>query len=315
MRKKINEFIYIVIIILLLPYILTVFIGGNNVIKGGDAVVQYVDVRVGNIVKRVPWEEFFIGILAKEISPEYETEAVCAQAVLIRTNLYRKLQEKEDVIFSESYLTYSDMQKRWGSKKAESYYSRLKKCALLTKNKVILYEGTLRKMSFHALSNGKTRNGREAFGNDDYPYLQSKDCEKDVEAPEQMTTVTMKYEDVKKACRPFLTASDEEHAAKPFTFEDFEIKETDSAGYVTKIRIAHDICSGEEFREALGLESGSFTLQDLGGKLRITVKGVGHGLGMSQYTANEMAKEGKTAEEILEYFFTGIEIKEMTEIL
>ena len=63
------------------------------------------------------------------------------------------------------------------------------------------------------------------------------------------------------------------------------------------------------------MDSACFTLQDYNGKLRVTTRGVGHGLGMSQYTANRMAKEGKDYKEILDYFFSGTEIKEVTEIL
>ena len=73
--------------------------------------------------------------------------------------------------------------------------------------------------------------------------------------------------------------------------------------------------SGEEFRNAYDLDSACFTLQDYDGKLRVTTRGAGHGLGMSQYTANRMAKGGKDYKEILEYFFPGTEIKEVTEIL
>lgn len=49
--------------------------------------------------------------------------------------------------------------------------------------------------------------------------------------------------------------------------------------------------------------------------MRVTTKGIGHGLGMSQNTANEMAKEGKKYDEILQYFYEGTEMKEVAEIL
>ena len=73
--------------------------------------------------------------------------------------------------------------------------------------------------------------------------------------------------------------------------------------------------SGEEFREMYGLASSCFEFQQFENDARIITKGVGHGLGLSQYTANEMAKNGKTCEEILQFFFPGTEIKEVAEIL
>ena len=82
-----------------------------------------------------------------------------------------------------------------------------------------------------------------------------------------------------------------------------------------KIRIGENVYSGEKFREALNLPSGCFTLHDQEDQLKITTKGVGHGVGMSQYTANSMAKEGKKYKEILAYFYEGTEQKQVAEIL
>jgi stage II sporulation protein D len=81
------------------------------------------------------------------------------------------------------------------------------------------------------------------------------------------------------------------------------------------MKIGDTVCTGDQFRDALSLASSAFTLQDYNGMLRITTVGKGHGLGMSQWTANELAKEGKSYEEILDVFFTGTKLIEETEIL
>ena len=88
-----------------------------------------------------------------------------------------------------------------------------------------------------------------------------------------------------------------------------ELKEQNLGKYESTPR------DGEEFRQTYGLASSCFILQKYDGKLRITTRGVGHGLGLSQYTANEMANEGKDAAEILQYFFEGTEIREVAEIV
>lgn len=75
-----------------------------------------------------------------------------------------------------------------------------------------------------------------------------------------------------------------------------EIQKTDSVGYVLKIRVGDKVMSGEEFRNKYQLASSCFTLQPYNGKLRVTTRGAGHGIGMSQYTANEMAKRNKDIE-------------------
>ena len=96
---------------------------------------------------------------------------------------------------------------------------------------------------------------------------------------------------------------------------DAEVTSVDTAGYVLNVRVGKENVSGEEFRKNYHLTSGCFTLQRYNGKIRITTRGIGHGLGMSQYSANKMAKKGKTYQEILDYFFEGTEIKEVVEIL
>ena len=67
-------------------------------------------------------------------------------------------------------------------------------------------------------------------------------------------------------------------------------------------------CDGEKFREAMGLPSSCFAMAEIDGKVRIFTKGLGHGFGLSQNTAELMAKEGKSYEEILAYFFPGAEL-------
>ena len=79
-------------------------------------------------------------------------------------------------------------------------------------------------------------------------------------------------------------------------------------------KIGESVCTGDQFRDALSLPYSAFSLKDSEGKLKITTTGKGHGLGMSQWTANELAKEGKTYEEILQYFFEGTNLTDVGEI-
>jgi stage II sporulation protein D len=107
-----------------------------------------------------------------------------------------------------------------------------------------------------------------------------------------------------------------DHLAQPLqTGYSVEIQEKDSAGYVSKFRIGNTVCSGDEFRDALSLASSAFSIQEESGGLKITTMGKGHGLGMSQWTANELAKNGQNYKEILEFFFEGTTITNSEEIL
>lgn len=80
----------------------------------------------------------------------------------------------------------------------------------------------------------------------------------------------------------------------------------DSAGYVLNVRAGRSSIAGERFRQLFELPSSCFFLEEQGGKMVITTKGIGHGIGFDQYYANELAKQGASAEEILELFFPGL---------
>jgi stage II sporulation protein D len=307
------------IILILLPYVFAVFVNGSEMEGIGKTGNNYVQVRqVGadgtEQVFKVAWVDYFIGVLAKDISESYEEETLKAQAVLVRTNLYRSLNASSDFVLEESYLSTEDLEKKWDAKYFDSYYERLKQAMEDTENQVLYYEDTYAMVPFHQSSNGMTRSGLEVLG-DLYPYLQSVECTSDKEATDEMHIYQFEYSEIQSKCQSFLVAVSEEDANKTYTFSDFAIVEYDSAGYVTKMKIGDTVCTGDQFRDALSLASSAFTLQDYNGMLRITTVGKGHGLGMSQWTANELAKEGKSYEEILDVFFTGTKLIEETEIL
>ena len=85
------------------------------------------------------------------------------------------------------------------------------------------------------------------------------------------------------------------------------VTEREESGYVKTIQVGNSSVSGEEFRKAFSLNSACFYIREIDGRVRIVTKGLGHGYGLSIYGANEMAKEGKTYQEILSYYYSGIE--------
>ena len=222
-------------------------------------------------------DDYCIGVLAKEVSSDYEDEMLKAQAVIVRTTVYSQITELEKELFEKPNLD-------------AVWYQKLKKIWEETEGQVVMYSGELALVPFHQLSNGRTRSGQEALGSEEYPYLQIIECPKDIGADKQMQTLVI----------PISGA---------------EILTSDSAGYITEVKVGEETCSGDSFRDTYELASGCFELQGFEDKTRVITKGVGHGLGLSQYTANEMAKEGKTYKEILQHFFPGTEIHEVAEIL
>ncbi len=265
MLRKIKKIGAILIIVMLLPYIVTIFINGDSVRTENESIL----------------DEYCIRQLAKEVSSDYEDEMLKTQAVIVRTTIYREIKTL-DKSSLEDLLEKSDMDQEW--------YSRLKRIWKETEGQVLLYKDELALLPFHQLSNGQTRSGQEVLGTEEYSYLKMKNCEKDVGADLQMQTKVIEVSGV-------------------------SIVTKDGAGYVTEVKVGEETYNGDAFRDSYDLASSCFDVQEFDGKTRVITRGVGHGLGLSQYTANEMAKEGKTYLEILYYFFEGTEMKEVAEVL
>lgn len=294
-RNKIKSFFAFLIILFLLPYIISVFINGKNAVQGADSDNASV---------------YLAGMLAGETDGGYEIEALKAQAVVLRTELYRTEKEKQTLL--DKCLTQTQMKKKWGTK----YEENLKKCQQAvqeTKGIVLWYHETFAWAPFHQSSNGKTRDVQEVLGNADYPYITAKECPLDKAAEDEIQVHLIEYKEIQKRCREFLVAEEQKKAENGYGYEDFEIQEWDSSGYVRKMRIGETICTGDQFRDALKLPSSSFSIYESPHGLKIATVGKGHGFGLSQWTAQEMAKDGKNYEEILQYFYEGTELHHIDE--
>ena len=290
-HQRYGQLFSTVVAIILLPYIITVFINGPAVLTGAEVGEDYLFVEVDGKSREIPVEEYAIGILAREIPVTYEKEALEAQAVMLRTRMYKQITEEgKTSIFTDKYFEEKEMKKQWGRVKYEEYRAALRDVWQSTEGQVLTYGDVLITTPFHQLSNGRTRSGNEVFGSEGYPYLQIRECPKDVEAIDQTQTMLIEK-------------------------GDYEVISTDSAGYVLRIREGERTITGEEFRQEKGLASACFALQEYEDKIRVTTQDNGHGIGLSQNMANEMAKEGKTHEEILAYFFADTVIREVAEIL
>lgn len=294
-RNKIKSFFAFLIILFLLPYIISVFINGKNAVQGADSDNASV---------------YLAEMLAGETDGGYEIEALKAQAVVLRTELYRTEKEKQTLL--DKCLTQTQMKKKWGTK----YEENLEKCqqaAQETKGIVLWYHETFAWAPFHQSSNGKTRDVQEVLGNADYPYITAKECPLDKAAEDEIQVHLIEYKEIQKRCREFLVAEEQKKAENGYGYEDFEIQEWDSSGYVRKMRIGETICTGDQFRDALKLPSSSFSFYEGPHGLKIATVGKGHGFGMSQWTAQEMAKDGKNYEEILQFFYEGTELHHIDE--
>lgn len=280
MKEKIKIFFSFLILLLALPFLITW-------VMQGEAFFQD---RSQNSEEEV---EKLVGILAMEIPVDYEEETIKAQAVIARTNLSASEAQNTE---EPKALSREEMMKLWGEEKFIVYYDFLKKCIEETEGNMIYYEGKPVFIPYHAVSAGYTRTALESFGQKNRSYLKSVKSMQDVNAEKFLK---VEYFDKTKIAEVFQQENPE-----------IEILSRDEGGYVIQIQVADQILSGEEFRNRLGLNSSCFSIEEERDRTRIVTKGLGHGLGFSQFGANELAKQGKTFKELLNYYISEIEIIE-----
>lgn len=318
-EQKMKSAAAFLVIIILLPYIISVFVNGADA-ASGEGSVFYVKVKVSDTeeadgIAEIGWTDCLAGILAKEVPEDFGEEAMKAQAVVIRTQIYRELESSGDKILTLERMTLEEMKKQWGQEKALDYYNKYIRAVEQTDDTVLMYGDGYAWTPFHQSSSGMTRSAAEVMGTEEFPYVAVRECPDDKEADNEIQVFTFSYEEIQAACRDFLVAADDgEQAEKGYTFADFEIQEYDSAGYVSRLRIGDTVCTGDQFRDALDLPSSCFSFSELregkaGSGIKITTAGNGHGLGMSLWTAEKMDEDGSTYEEILSFFFEGTELR------
>lgn len=294
MFRKWKKYGCILFLIVALPYVITIFINGPMRLSPPDEKLQ--EVSVQNPEDKKVWtmslDAYGMGVLAKEISMEMDIETIKAQAVVVRTGIYKKMTEGQDdqeLVFTDHFYTVDEMEDEWKGN-MQKYYTKLSKAWNETKERILVYEDHPAYTPYCRLTNGKTRDAKEALGTDQYPYLRSVDCEADREAGDA-------------------------NQSKEIEGTGYKITKQDSAGYVLEIKKGKETIDGDSFRDQWGLVSSCYTLQAGESTTTVLTRGIGHGLGMSQNMAENMAKEGKDYKEILNYFFEGTVLKEVAEIL
>ena len=144
MKRFMKQAVCVFLIIMILPYIVTLFINGNGVLKVTKADSPYVTVERDGAEKELSLDEYGISVLAKEIDGDVSLETLKAQAILIRTSIYKKIQEEGSAaVLTKGYWTRQQMESNWGSDNYSEYYEKMKTAWEETEGSVLMYEGSL----------------------------------------------------------------------------------------------------------------------------------------------------------------------------
>lgn len=292
-----NKKLLYILIVLIPISIISFFVKETNFIMPKNQEKNEsltVDVKINDQTITLNLEDYIIGVVAGEMPALFEIEALKAQAIASRTYLVHHLKTNSSItntISDQVYITKEEMQKKW-SKDYDKYYEKIKEAVNSTKNLIMYYENEPIKAYYFSTSNGYTSSSLDVF-NEQKDYLTI------VESPfdaDNSHTITISKETFCKNLN--------------ITCQTISIKNIthDESNRVSKITINNQEFTGIEIRQLLSLRSTDFTIKIKDNYIEITTQGYGHGVGLSQYGANNMAKLGFTYDEILKYYYKNIEI-------
>lgn len=252
--------------------------------------------------KNIELEEYIVGVVAGEMPASFEVEALKAQAVAARSYALAKIKSSKTSydlvtdITNQVYITEEEMREKW-KEDFTFYYNKIKDAVAATKNLVLEYDDEIISAYYFAMSNGATEDVSLVFG-ESRDYLVSVDSSWDQDVKNFLVTTAFSREEF---CRKLsLDCSN-------LTINNIERSQTNRVNTIT---INNQEFKGTTFRTLLGLRSTDFTI-DINDTIDITTKGYGHGVGMSQYGANEMAKDGANYQEILFHYYKDVDIVEI----
>lgn len=251
----------------------------------------------GKIIN-ITLEEYVIGVVGSEMPALFNEEALKAQSIAARTYALKKDSVGATLVASTSdqvYKTNSELKSMWGES-FNTYYEKVKKAVMATKGEVMMYNGKYIDALYFSTSNGRTEDPIYVW-NYSAPYLKSVDSKWDIGTKFFNATKTIPISELNQKLGVNINS-----------VNDIQIKSQTTGGRVNSIIIGGKEFTGVNVRMLLGLRSSDFTVSENGSNIVFTTKGWGHGVGMSQYGANEMAKAGYNYSQILKHYYTGITI-------
>lgn len=333
-KQKVFLFVPVFLVVFLIPLTAGLISGITNsaamplMIKsetdsnGRTAVLSSRKIRVYDCktdsVAEHDFEEYMVGVLAGEMPASYESEALKAQAVAGRSYILDRMENYRkngappehkgadicnDSTHCKAWLSVDDACEKWGENWAERYLPKLQTAVSETRGEYMVYEGQTVKAFFYSASSGRTETAHDVWGGSDYPYLQSVESVGDTTAPDFESTVTISKTDFAQKLQ---SKNNAVAISEPLSSMIGTVTRT-AGGSVADVVLGGQSFKGTEIRALFGLRSANFTIDAQDDDIVFHVKGYGHGVGMSQYGANYMAKQGKTYREILQHYYTGVD--------
>lgn len=254
-------------------------------------------------IEKVPLEDYVVGVVSGEMPASFEVEALKAQSVASRTYVLKKVIDNKDndydvvdTVNNQVYLDDDELRNKWGDNYSK-YIEKVKRAVKETEYQYLEYGGEVITAMYFSTSNGYTEDSGVVF-QQSLPYLKSVESKWDEEVASAF------------------------HTSKSISLQEFyerlgleynkelkvEVLEKSDSNRVVSLKINGVEFKGRDVYTKLGLRSCDFEFIQVGSNVEIKTKGYGHGVGLSQYGALGMAKEGYNYKEILEHYYVGAKL-------
>ena len=308
-----KKILVVLMSIIIVPFSITNFFYDYKIKKVTSGLIinkekedKIVRVLRNNTVENIELEDYLVGVVSSEVPPSFEKEAIKAQAVAARTYALKQMENRKNETYdvkddtsSQVYKSNEELKNIWKNNYEENI-NKIKNAINETKGEYLTYDNKIIYAFFFSTSNGKTEDNKDVFGQD-LPYLKSVDSsfdEKETSNFEVEKTISLKDFYIQLG----LEYNDN---------LDISNIELTNSNRIKNITINNNVFKGTQVRSKLSLRSTDFKIEKNGTNVIITTKGYGHGVGMSQYGANALAKQNKTYEEILKYYYIGTNIQKL----
>ncbi|MBO5289442.1 MAG: stage II sporulation protein D [Spirochaetales bacterium] len=299
-----KKMFFFTLTLLLIYYIFTRSPAKENLIAhvNNDNIIYLTRAKTQDIVE-LNFEDYIAGVVYAEMPASFEVEALKAQAVAARTYTIKKLASGTHICDDSTHC------QAWKEADESEEYKKVAQAVKSTESEILTYLGEAISAFFHSASGGKTENVKDVWGGEEIPYLLS------VDSPNENTLMSTFFSEQEISYADFANKINHYTGKKTVSYDlsqtkniakfkkEIKIVSRTEGDHVESINVSGTTFSGTEFRNIFDLRSTNFTITLKDKTILIQVKGYGHGVGMSQWGAQVMAKAGKDYREILYHYY------------
>lgn len=301
---------FLIIIVSFIPYALTSCLLNENKSMLGSDITVYDHINKKNY--SMNFEDYIVGVVCAEMPASFSVEAIKAQSVAARTYALCKSMDNSshngadvctDFSHCQAFATNEELKEKWG----RTYYSNFKKihkAVYDTAGLYLIYDSAPAMTVFHSCSNGITEKASDVWSSN-IPYLTNVKSPGEEIYKDYNTQIKYEYNEFISILQTHLGKNIDTNCT-PIG----NIQQT-SGGNVSSVLLFGNNIKGTDVRKIFSLKSTAFTLEHKDGYFVFNVSGNGHGVGLSQYGAEAMARDGSSYDEILKHYYPGTEFSNL----